>query len=270
MNKVIINGTVPKEYQGDIVEAIVWNVRKEKKNSQRVDQLYKNHIIILDIIAHNNWERPIYFASSVGADNYMGLTKYFQLEGFAYRLVPYPTKGNRQGDIGSISSDILYENLMTKFNWGRIKEDDFLVDHYIDRVLSIMDLRDVFHRLAEKLIIEGQNEKAIAVLDQCIDILPNSKKQYDHTALSIIEDYYKLEEYEKANKIVRTMFEQYQDELNYYATLNGDRAADVDMEKRFAVEIIKQLYMFALEYKQNDIASELMPVIQRYDMPSIQ
>ena len=260
--KVIANGTVPEEYQAQIVDAITWSFSKDK------DGFYKSNIIILDILAHNNWERPIYFASSVGADNYMGLAKYFQLEGFAYRLVPFRAEGNKQGDIGSISSDILYDNVMNKFTWGRLQEDDFHVDHYVDRVLSIMDLRDVYHRLAEKLIIEGKNQEAIEVLDKCVEVLPNSKKQYDHTVLPIIEDYYKLEQYEKANKIVRTTYEQYKEELDYYSTLNGERAADINMEKRFAVEIIKQLYMYAIEFKQEDIALELMPVIQRYDTQS--
>ncbi len=254
--KVIELGIVPKDKQSEIVEALEWKIGKS--------YLMKSQMIILDILAHNNWERPIYFASSVGADNYMGLTKYFRLEGFAYRLVPYPVKGNEKGVFGSIDSDILYENLMNKFNWGNIESDDFHVDHYIKRVVTIMDIRDVFHRLASKLIDEKKNDKAEEVLDRCLEVLPHSQISYSFSILPVVEDYYKLGKPEKANEISRTIFEYYKTHLEYYVSLKGNSADGTDREKQIAVYIIQQLLAFAQVYEQEEIMNEMLPTFQEY------
>ena len=73
--------------------------------------------MVLDILANFNWERPIYFAITVGRDNFMGLEKYFQLEGLAYRLVPYQAVSS-DGQTGVVHSDKMYSRLVTEFNWG--------------------------------------------------------------------------------------------------------------------------------------------------------
>ncbi len=253
--RVLELGFVPKDRQDEIVDALEWRIGKT--------YLMKSQMIILDILAHNNWERPIYFASSVGAENYMGLTKYFRLEGFAYRVVPYEVKGNEKGVHGSVDSDILYENLMN-FNWGNIEKDHFHVDHYVHRVVSIMDIRDVFHRLAAKLIEEGKNEKAEEVLDKCVATLPHSKIAYSFSILPVIEDYYKIGKAEKANEIANTMFAYHKEHLEYYATLKGDQANDVDREKQIGVYVIQQLLAYAQEYEQDAMMEKMMPTFQKY------
>ena len=70
--------------------------------------------MVLDMLAYNNWERPIYFAITVGSDNFMGLEKYFQLEGLSYRLVPYKAV-SPDGQTGEVNVDKMYDNLINKF-----------------------------------------------------------------------------------------------------------------------------------------------------------
>ncbi|MCX6225467.1 MAG: DUF2723 domain-containing protein [Bacteroidia bacterium] len=108
--KVIANGTVPPEDAGLIVPEIIWELRRSS--------IYKNDLMILDLIAHNSWERPIYF-TSIGHENILGLQQYFRMEGFAYRLVPIREK-DESGLTGSINTGILFDRLMNTFRWGNI------------------------------------------------------------------------------------------------------------------------------------------------------
>ena len=96
---------VPEEYHSKIVDEIKW---KLKGNG-----IYKNKLMVLDILANFNWDRPVYFAITVGRDNFMGLEKYFQLEGLAYRLVPYISNAT-DGQTGTIHTEVMYNNLINK------------------------------------------------------------------------------------------------------------------------------------------------------------
>lgn len=108
--KVKTLGIVPTEYHERIVDQLRWSLGAKSN-------LLKNDLITLDIIASNLWERPIYFAVSVSPDSYLGLDKYFQLEGLAYRIVPIESAGGN----GYIAQDKMLDNAMNKFRWGGIE-----------------------------------------------------------------------------------------------------------------------------------------------------
>ena len=78
--QVIANGTVPASEVDEIVNEIKWEIKK--------NYVLKNDLTIIDILSANDWERPIYFASTTGLDAYIGLEDYFRAEGMTYRLVP--------------------------------------------------------------------------------------------------------------------------------------------------------------------------------------
>lgn len=97
---------------------------KELNVSIGRNNLLKNDLIVLDIIASNLWERPIYFAVSVAPDAYLGFQNYFQLEGLAYRIVPVLSKRDRGSQGGYVNTEIMYDNVMNKFKWGGIEKKD--------------------------------------------------------------------------------------------------------------------------------------------------
>ncbi len=201
--KVLANGTVKPEDADKIVNRMEWNL---KTNS--VNPLAKAYIVMMDILATNNWERPIYYASTTGSEAYLGLEDYFQLEGFAYRLVPIRTARSGYYDIGRIDSDILYDKLMNVFNdhsridrvnnpnapqkeaypylWGGF--NDPRVYHNEDNVRLISLIRKIYSRLANQLIEEGDVERAEKVLDQGNKVLPDEIFPYA-TAMSNIYGY---------------------------------------------------------------------------------
>ena len=197
-------------------------------------------MMVLDLLANFNWDRPVYFAASIGTDNFFGLQEYFRNEGFAYRLVPYKTK-QEAGEIGDINTDILYDNVMNKFKWGRMNHADVLIDHYNQRVIGIMRVRDVFTRLASALIKENKKEKAIEVLDKVVELTPNNQLPYDYTMLPVAEQYYKAGAAKKANKIVEKLAEIYKHDLNYYLSLKSPYLSAIGYETQIAMNIMQNL-----------------------------
>jgi hypothetical protein len=187
---VVKNGTVSKKEVNDIAPAIEW---KFKKN-----YVQKNHLMVLDLLATNNWKRPVYFAITTGGDSYIGLENYFQLQGLAYRLVPVKTK-SIDGQTGSINTKVMYDNLMNKFKWGNIQNPHIYLNQ--DNMRMIMNFRNNFARLANNLIIQGKKDSAIAVCDRCIKVMPEKTIPYDYFILPIAETYYKAGKIDKANKI---------------------------------------------------------------------
>ena len=202
--------------------------------------LYKNNFAVLEIIARNNWERPIYFATSINTEDFLGLQKYLRLEGFAYRLVPFKNN-NDNYELGSINSDILYENLMNKFEFGRMEEEDVLIENNNLRVIGIMEIRENFVRLAGKLLEENKKQKAIEVLDRCEKILPNKKIPYNSIVIKIVNYYKEAGEIKKADAIRKKGILYFEEKLKYYNSLNNRFALYVSDEKKETKNIIKEL-----------------------------
>ena len=254
--KIIDLGFIPKEDYGRIVENVTFTLNKQ--------YLLKAQWLILQMLAENDWERPIYFATSIGNDNYLGLTNYFRLEGFGYRLVPIKVEGNEQGEVGEINTDILYKNVMTKFEWGNIADPEYNVDNYVKRTIAVMDVRDLFHRLARALIDENKKDKALAVLDKCVEVLPDNKIPFDYAILPLIEDYYLLGEFDKGNAIALVVLENYRQQLVYFDNFKGAKAKEIERDQTIAVYVLQQLYAYATEYEQEELMNTVSPIFQAY------
>ncbi|MDP4209393.1 MAG: DUF2723 domain-containing protein [Bacteroidota bacterium] len=248
------NGTVTPSFSKYVVPEMKWELKK--KNA-----IYKNDMMVLDILAHNNWKRPIYFAITVSDDNYMGLDKYLRLDGLAYRIVPI--ESNRpDGQAGSIDSKLLYDNLMNKFKWGNIQNPKVYLDENNMRMLS--NFRSNFARLAEQLLVENKRDSAVKVLDRCLQIMPVQQIPLNYWALPIIEQYYKAKENAKATKISQDLFASLGSELSYYFRLKGKFAEGIDQEKRMALYTLNELGKIAEAYGQKSLKSQIDGSLQNY------
>ena len=204
VNKEIAKTFVPEEYQNRIVDQVKF---KLKGNG-----VFKNKLLVLDILANFNWERPIYFAITVGKDNFMGLENYFQLEGLAYRLVPYSVP-SPDGQTGIVHTEKMYNRLINEFEWGGLNNSDLYFDETNTRM--VMNFRNNYSRLAEALYQKGDTTKAIETLDKCIAEFPNDVVRLSYFALPIIDLYYKLGETEKGSKVLATMIDDNLTEIKY-------------------------------------------------------
>ena len=211
---VLRNHVVAPEDSDKIVDEIVIDL--SDKNS-----LSKDEMMILDLMAHNDWKRPIYWSITVSQSKYMNLMDYFQLEGFAYRLVPIKSESSpQQLSFGKVNTKLMYDNLMNNFAWGRMNQPDVYIDENNGRMMT--NIRNSFNRLASELIKENKKDSAIQVLDRCTELVPNDIIPYEYFALELGESYLRAGAKDKAIDLFETAYANFDDELNYYFTLKPE------------------------------------------------
>ena len=197
-------------------------------------------------------------------DSDLGLSEYFQLEGFAYRLVPIKTKSKGFLAVGRIDADILYNNLMNKFRWGRMDQPDVNIDHNNQRTTTVLRLRNNFNRLAEELIAQNKKDSALAVLNKINGLMPQDKYPYDLFTIGSIELYYKLNETEKANKIIKDFLYATNENLKYLFSLSKYYENSVDYDKQVSLQTLQQLGSLSETYGQTDLKNEIDKSLQQY------
>lgn len=261
--KVVANGIVKPENANKILKELPLDLKGNFLN--------KSQLMVLDIIANANWERPIYFGVGMGTEAYLGLEKYFQLEGAAYRLVPLETKDAGFMDYGRIDSDILYDNLMNKFEWGNIKDPKVNIDYFHDNTIAVMKYRNTFLRLAEQLHAEGKPEKAIAVLDKCMEELPITQVPVDNTLLNYIPLYYTLGATEKANHLLLELAENNYQMLRYTNSLSPKFAntAGIQQEENISMRVIQMLFEIAMGAEQKELAHKIKNKVESIYNPAL-
>lgn len=247
--KVLANGTVTSDLEGRIVEEVVWELGGNK------NFLSKAELIVLDILATNDWERPIYFAVTVPRENYLNLENYMQLEGLALRFVPVNHE-TENWQIGRVHSDIMFTNMIEKFLWGRMNKPGVYLDETNIRMAS--NFRNNFSRLANTLIEENKTDSALLVLDKCMEILPHESVPFNFMIIPVIEGYYKAGASDKAGHLVKKMIEINKFELYYYFSVGPEFAGFVDYEKQRAMSVMQELVNLTETYDKEGIYQEVL------------
>jgi tetratricopeptide (TPR) repeat protein len=250
-NKVIANKVVEASDSSKIVDYIDWNW-----NSNVIS---KRDLMLIDLIANNDWSRPIYFSTTVGssASSFFWLQNYFRLEGLAYRFVPVSTEGSgNQFDFGSVNADkmmsIMYnpEGDESKFNFGNMEKPDVFLDETVRR--STFNLRINYGRLASELSNRGRNEEALKVLDFAMEKMPVSKLGYDYFFLNLIEGYYKAGDKEKAKNYIDEFSKVMENELRFYAQFKGADKRAVKNEIQTDLQFMQMLARMLMQYEYNN------------------
>ena len=250
---IISKGVVPESYRERIVDEIKWELKGKGIN--------KNEMMFLDILANFNWERPIYFAITVGSGNFMGLEKYFQLEGLAYRFVPYLAKSS-DGQTGEIATDIMYDNLINKFKWGNMQDPSIYLDETNMRMT--MNFRNNFSRLSDALIKKEEFEKAEVVLDKCVEIMPHEAIPYNYFNLPLAEGYYRIGKREKAREIINILTDTYFDELDYYNSIDEKFLSKLQRDYQIANQIISNMYSLTTKYEDQESQQKIVELYEKY------
>jgi len=251
---VIKNKVVePKDYD-KIVDTITIDLSDKHYIS-------KDELMVLDMIANNNWERPIYFAITIGRDKYMNLQDYFQLEGLAYRLVPIKTASDGIS-FGMVNTRLMYANVMENFKWGNMNNPKVYIDENNSRMM--MNIRNTFDRLAETLVAEGQNEKATKVLDRGIELIPHKIVPYNYFSLLMSETYFKAGQAEKAKEIITTMMDSYKEQLDYYFKMKSAMRNSVDDDIQRNLYFMREITMICTRNNQPELLKEVSTTFNSY------
>jgi len=248
---VVANGTVPPELAGKVAD-IEWRIS--------ANALTKNYLMMLDMLAHNNWERPVYYVSTTGREAYIGLGEYLYLEGLAYRLIPVRQVLERN-QIGGVNDAVMYDNLMNKFEF-EIKKPGFLISDDVNRMTITM--RNSFSMLAEALIDKNKIDSAIQVCDRIQELIPGDIAPYNYFNLSIAESYLKAGQYEKGNEILQEMTESYDEQLAYFFRFSENKRAYISMDIQQAMAILNAINQVAGENEQNEIADRAGEILDIY------
>ena len=181
--------------------------------------LYKSELMMLEMLAEANWERPIYIAVSVGNENQLGMDNYFIQEGLTYRFTPFDT--SKTGV--KIDSEKMYDNLMNKFKFGGIDKPGIYIDENAMRMCY--SHRRIFSQLIGQLLTEGKNDKARAALEYAEKMIPAVNVPYDwqNGALQLSEAWYKLGESEKGDHIIQALADKAVEYMTWYMSLDESR-----------------------------------------------
>ncbi|WP_310992962.1 protein O-mannosyl-transferase family [Aequorivita marina] len=216
------------------------------------DIIYKNRMMMLDIIANNDWERPIYFSGgSFGDDDYLWMKDYLQLDGVVYKLVPIKTPIDKRSpfDMGRIKADKMYDIVMS-WDWGNSGSPDIYHDTETRR--NGITYRSNLARLAEALINEGKNEKAEKILDLAMEKMPIKYYEYYSLLEPFVIGYYELDKTEKARKVYDDVTAKYQEKLLYYSGLKFNRQRLIADEIITNMERYRSLVQVAAIYDSEE------------------
>jgi len=181
--------------------------------------LYKNRLLMLDIVANNDWKRSIYFTGgSFGDDDYIWMKDYLQLDGMCYKLVPIKTPVDKANpfDMGRVDSDLMYEKVK-KWDWGNSGSPD--IYHDTETRKNSISYRGNLARLIEQLINEDKLDKAEEIANIAMENMPVDYFGYYTLLEPYVSAYYEVGNKEKAQQLFKDVAEKYQENLTYYSGL---------------------------------------------------
>ncbi len=245
---VIKNGLINAADSSKIAPVLEWNFNK--------NYVTKGTLAFFDILVHNNWERPIYFASTVPSDQYNGLDNYLYNEGLTLRLLPLKadTSANKPE---LINTPVLYKNVMDKFVWGNVKEANYLDPQSAD---DISIFTNVFNNTISGLIREGRNEDAKKVVNRYFEVMP--EKFYGMRSMMgtyfMAENLYQLGDTKRANALIEKSAAYIQKELTYLADVSASKQKFIGGQNvQLGLSFLSQMARTAAENQQVKLSENL-------------
>ena len=225
--------------------------------------LYKSELIMLETLAHANWERPMYMAISVGTENHLGMGNHFIQEGLAYRFTPFDTDKLDS----KIDSEKMYDNLMNKFKYGGMETKGIYLDENTLRMCYTH--RRIFSQLVAQLLKEGKKEKALLALNYAEKVIPAYNVAYDwqNGAFQMAEAYYQLKQNEKADKIMDELANKSVEYMIWYLSMSDQQLAISGQEFMYHLSLLDAEIRTMEKYKSplaSNYASRLEELYNTY------
>ena len=189
--------------------------------------LYKNDLMMLEMLAQCNWKRPLYVALTVGEENYMNLGDNFVQEGLVNRITPFTT--NKPG-AKNFDTEKAYHNIMTRFKFGNLKQKGLYVDETTMRMCYTH--RRLLAQTALALIAEHKDKKAIDILKKADVEIPyyNVPVDYMSGGLDMARGWLLTGQKAKGEEYLKKVWTNATQYLNYYLSLNADRFAQAQSD----------------------------------------
>ena len=213
--------------------------------------LYKSELMMLEMLANCNWERPIYMAITVGSENHLNLGNNFMQEGLAYRITPFNTT---ELD-ARIDSETMYDNLMNKFKFGGIDNPKVYIDENIMRMCNTH--RRLFGQLVVQLLKEGKDDKALKVLEYSEKVIPGTTVPHNYQSGSrdLAEAYYMLGKKEQGDMLVGDMANQAVEYLTWYLGMGDKQLKVSSQECMYNFYLLDEMNKLMQKYNSGQLAN---------------
>ena len=206
--------------------------------------LYKNELMVLEMLSQANWERPIYSSISMGTDNLSFLHDHLVLEGLAYRISPEAT-GLR------VDVERLYDNMMHRFRYGGLNAKGLYVDEDIKHMANTHQL--LMGTLIDSLLQQNNLKRAMAVCRKWQQEMPSENVPYTEAALSMAKCYYMTGQPEKGDEIICNLLQRSSEWLSWIETIIPSRRSGSLYSQYTWLKILQQALVVAEQYERNEI-----------------
>jgi hypothetical protein len=222
----------------------------------------KDDLAVMDIMAGNNWERPLYYATTVPGSTYIGLENFFVLEGMAYRVSPIRIDPPAPGETGMVDTREMYEKMMNRFRWGNAGEEGVYLDENNRRLFDVF--RRQFARLSQALVLEGDTVRALAAAEKGLGIVPPEKMPWDYFSIELAEALAMAGERERAEEIFNTITDNALASLSFIAALPDEKGYGLDYTVSISLQSLLEVYRKAISLDMPALAERASRELNRY------
>jgi hypothetical protein len=227
--------------------------------------LTKDQLAMLDILAHNNWKRPVYFTVTSPPENFIGLDKYLYNEGFAYHLLPLKPD-TTVNPLEATNTMTMYDNMMNKFRWGNMKTARYL-DHE-SLVYFYPTASRMFAELTDNLIKEGKTDLAKNALKHYDEVLPNiiPSEEVIIRKYYLMPNAYQVGNITLGNKLANTLYDHITNQLDYDASLLEDHSASINTRNvQMFMSVLKGMVGITNDFHQTSLNAKFSAKLKSYE-----
>ena len=253
---VLKYGIVNEKYEDKILDEIILKI-----NSQAI---YKNRLIMLDIIAENEWKRPVYFSGGAfGDEDYIWMKEYLQLDGMCYKLVPIktPINENEPYKMGMIDSEKMVE-IVKNWKWGKREKKDVYLD--VESRKNSITYRGNISRLIQKLIDENDFKSAENILDLTMKNMPIDEYGYYTLLEEFISSYYVIGKEKKGKEIYIKISNKYKESLDYFSQVSNSNKIKYIEDIYIDIERYRSLINTIIDYEQEEFLEKELEALNSY------
>ena len=243
---VVNNGTVRPEDVSKVADNFIIDL-------EGMNYVGKNSLMVLDILATNQWQRPVYYAVTVPDENYVNLDRYFQVEGLAYRIVPVDNGKGSEG--GRVATDIMYDNMMNKFKWGGVDKPGIWMDQTILRMC--LNYRNNFTRLANELLNEGKTEMAKNVMLKAIEVLPKENVPFDRYSIVFGQSLLRVGLEDEAKEVFTDVKVRTEENLEYYFSMSEKFQKSLLSTIQSELGVLQYVHQIAMQNGLKEMSDEI-------------
>ena len=218
----------------------------------------RSEMMVMEMLSTSQWQRPIYFAVTIGNDYHLGLDPYLELTGLAYRITPERSKDGRP----RVNTELMYDNMLHKFKYGNMNVPGIYIDENTMRMCRTH--RMMFLELIEALYEEGKRDKCLEVLDFAEEMLPGYNIPYDYTSATMAVYYYQLGEMDKANAIMTKVADTCVEYLHWGNSLEKAQRASSQSTLGHQMAVLSYVLQNLERYQQKELFNHYYDIYAQY------